>query len=75
MVESGVFMSYAASTADVIAAPAYYVDRILKGAKPGDLCPSSSHRSSDLRINLKTPAKALGPSRIPPSPRAAGRTR
>ena len=64
MVESGVFMSYAASTADVIQRAAYYVDRILKGAKAGDL-PVEQPTKFDLVINLKT-AKALGLT-IPPS--------
>ena len=63
-VEAGGLLSYSSDEAENFKRAAYYVDRILKGAKPADL-PVEQPTKFEFVINLKT-AKEIGAT-IPPN--------
>jgi putative tryptophan/tyrosine transport system substrate-binding protein len=63
-VKEGGLMSYGPETADIFRRSAAYVDRVLKGAKAGEL-PAQAPAKFELAVNVKT-ATALGLT-LPPT--------
>jgi putative ABC transport system substrate-binding protein len=63
-VRDGGLLSYGVDFVDIFRRAASYVDRILRGEKPGDL-PVQFPTKFEMAVNLKT-AKALGLA-VPPS--------
>jgi putative ABC transport system substrate-binding protein len=57
-VKEGGLTSYGADATDIFFRSAFYIDRILKGASPGDL-PAQAPVKFEIAINVKT-AKELG---------------
>jgi putative ABC transport system substrate-binding protein len=62
--EAGALLAYGSNRREIYRRFAFYVDRVLRGAKPGEL-PVEQPTKFELVINLKT-AKALGLT-APPS--------
>jgi putative ABC transport system substrate-binding protein len=56
--DSGILVTYGASTVEQFRSAAVYVDKIMRGAKPGEL-PVEQAATFELVVNLRT-AKALG---------------
>jgi len=58
LISEGALITYGPDSIDIVRRSASYVDRILKGERPGDL-PVQAPTKYELTINLKT-AKTLG---------------